>query len=68
MCINRVLGAVILIGGVWVIYHASTTLIGWQHRNKARLGIDDYGPYLELAFGLCVSIIGVWLLLRRRAR
>jgi hypothetical protein len=68
MGIIRLLGVIIIAGGIWIIYHAATILAGWQYRNRARLGVTDYAPYIEAGFGLCVSLIGIWVALRRQKR
>lgn len=68
MSIIRMLGVIIVVGGAWIIYHAVTILAGWQYQNKERLGVTDYAPYIELGFGVCISLIGIWVLSRRQLR
>lgn len=59
-------GGVIILLGLYIGVHAVTAIRGWEHRNKAALGIPDRLPYVELGVALCAILIGFYLLLRKR--
>lgn len=60
------MGGVIILLGLYIGAHAVTALRGWEHRNKAALGIPDRLPYVELGVALCAISIGFYVLLKKR--
>lgn len=63
---KRIISIILVAVGFSIAYHSINTLQGWQHRNKASLGIQDYSPHFMLVAGIGILILGIWLLLRRR--
>ncbi|HKG20859.1 MAG TPA: hypothetical protein VKC34_03090 [Blastocatellia bacterium] len=61
----KVMGGLIILLALYIGVHAVTALSGWEHRNKAALGIPDRTPYLELAVALFGLAIGLFIFLKK---
>jgi hypothetical protein len=61
-----IIGGLLILCGFFIGYHAITIIIGWQYRNQAAFGVASFVPYLELSIAVVLSLIGLWLLFKRR--